>query len=213
MSKEEQDNQLANHIAQAFPCPSIASRVVSVVVSKRPIGASTRSHYPYYKECYAKEIKPFIDGMIENKGDIVYDFATWCTEETGISKDTLYFRVHQSIRYLVERMDTPDRKYQQWRETIEFFRKKDVGIIISYRKGLNTGDGLVPRFIQPNTQMPKWRERLDKWLENDEDMEPFNVENLALDQVEIRQLKIELAGIKTIMADIQCGHIKILKTN
>jgi hypothetical protein len=211
MPQEETDKTISDRLHRVFPSPQVARQVINIVTSHRPIGASHRSYYPYYKKSCAEEIRPFIDGMLGNKQDIIYKYEVWCTETTGISRDTLYYRVNQSIRFLIERMDTEDKKYSNWYETVDVLRKRGVGVVITYKKTVGV-DGLKPEFVQPKIQMPSWRKKLDEWLES-ENIEPFVVENLALSPDEIKQLKIELAQLTSVQADISMSAIKIIRIN
>jgi hypothetical protein len=188
MNEEERKRKFVEDI---FPSPEVASRIVDIVVHNKPQGWSRKSNAPYYKEIYALRTKKHIDIMMETKKDLTYFYATWCGEkDEKMSKQTLYVMINQSLRYLIDKLDTPDRKYGRWYETVRLKIMHNVGIRISYIVGFGEGGEDVVLTI-PDAEKPVWRQ-MENWLESDSN-EPFCQEGLVLSPQEIRDIKEGLA--------------------
>ena len=207
MNEEE---AIKKKLEAIFPSPEVASKVVDLVVKgSKPDGWSRHSNAPYYKKEYAESIRKSIDKMLESGTDIVYRYDVFCVN-TGVSKETLYLRINQSIRYLVERMDTADNKYKNWYEAVNVTRERGVGIVIRFVAGLHeAGSNFEPEVLVPVAQQPVWKQRMYNWLESDRE-KPFIQEGLALSPDDITQLKLELHGLKTILASVSAATIKIV---
>jgi hypothetical protein len=207
------DNEIANRLHQIFPNPQVAQRVVDIVSSKRPRGWSSRSYAPYFKEIYANEVKELIDKMIETGNAIVYRYSVWCTDETQISKNTLYHRVNQSIRYLIECLDTPEHHYARWYETVKIERTHGVGVRIFFITHRPDSPGaLKAELVVPQADAPRWKREMEKWIEGDE-VTPFVQEKLALTPDEVTDLKVLIAGLKGIASSITSTAVRLIRIN
>jgi len=212
---EEQYNNMPDppDIKPAFSNPSVAQKLVNLVTSNKPSGWSHKSNAPYFKRIYGAEIKEYIDKMMVDKQSIVYRYFVWCTDETGIAPTTLYNRINQSIRYLIENMDTPDHKYGQWYETVNISRQHDVGVIIAYIPGFgNAGEvQLKAESIAPKSSAPVWMRKMDEWIEDNDNLEPFVKEGLGLSQQEIVNIKVKLAPLKNIQHSITESYVRLIR--
>ena len=152
--------------------------------------------------------------MIQKGKSLLFRYSVFCNEKTRMSHATLYNRIYQSIRYLVERMDTLDHKYEQWLERVTITRPAGVGILIEYIPGFSFQGGEIGNFEaeapEDAVRVPGWKAKLQEWLESDNE-EPFVMEGLVLSEDEIKQLKIELAGLQGIGASIKSSSIKVVK--
>ncbi len=208
---DDLDNQIKERLKTIFPNPATASAVVDLVVhAKKPKGWCRKSNAPYFKEVYATQIKRDIDKMIadEGKSSITYRFAIWCGEDSSMSPRTLYARINQSIRYLIERMDTPEGKYAKWYETVRLETKHRVGIVINYIPG--TQDNMAAELVASKETMPMWRMKMEHWLESDDD-KPFLQEGLLLNPKDIADLKLDLGQLSHIACSITSSTIKLVK--
>lgn len=176
------------------------------VTSKKPTGWSRHSNAPYFKAEYADQLKKWVDKQIETGGKIIYRWDRF----PDISKNTLYHKVNQSIRFLIEQMDTADRKYFHWYVRVKVSRT-EMGIEIQYRTDVNGVPDFNPELSEPDINKPVWKQQLDIWLESD-NKQPFIRENLTLNPDEIKQLKTELSGLIGIMSSITSYSIKVIKT-
>jgi hypothetical protein len=206
--------ELEQTVKQIFVNPTVAQRIVEIATSDRPLGWSSKSNATYYKKIYADEIRPFIDAMMIDRRDIVYRYTIFCTPETGLSKQTIYNRVNQSIRYLKERGTAEDRKkYNDWDEQVKVERIRDVGVVISYidKEPETVGIPLKPESIEPKASKPVWMRRMDDWLEDNDNFEPFVKEGLALSIEEQTSIKVRLSGLKNVQASITDESVKIIR--
>lgn len=211
MTPDQTDQQIADRLHSIFPDEETKNRVVDLVTSVRPKGVSRRCHYPYYKRFYADEIKKQIDKMIESKMTIIYRFETW---DKVCSRDTLYKRVNQSIRYLLDNLD-PNRVYANWYQVVNVHRNyKVMGVAIEFIPEMRGGDIQQPftgELITPQeSTTPKWRTDMDSWLESDS-ARPFVKERLALSEQEVKDLKMELALLRGIISSIKATGINIIR--
>jgi len=213
MSDNEQKKD--QPITVTFPSGRVANKIVNAVTSNKPIGVSRRSQYPYYKENYAKWVQKDVDKMIEQRATgnpLVYDYAVFCTAESNISELTLYARISQGVRFLVDNMDDQQQTYYKWYNDVEISKNKKLGgVAIMWKpEFISTGD-LRPRLAEPVQDIPKWRRDLTEWLDG-EQSEPFKKENLLLDIDTIKSLKAELEGVMGLFVSINSKSITIVKT-
>lgn len=216
MFDEDINKKMEDRVRSIFPNPELAAQVVDLCVHKRPRGWSRKSQAPYYKEIYAKQIKQDIDKMIESGLPICWRYSVWCTEASGVTQATLYTRINQSIRYLVEQMDSLEHKYKQWQEMTRLSRSGGLGggVVIEYIPGLREGaiSNIHAETVLPIEQIPLWKRRLDDWIEDDRQTTPFVQEGLLLDEKQIFQLKIELSQLSSIQFSVKSDSVKVLKT-
>lgn len=205
------DEQIKQRLKEIFPSPQVASAVTDLVIHKRPRGWSRKSNATYYKEIYAKQIRDDIDKMIATGNRLVYAYAKWCNEEHGdMSPSTLYQRINQSIRYLIEQMDTPERKYDKWYETVKVERERGLGVTIEFIPGLSSQSTFAAEVVEPKAHMRVWERQLDEWLESN-DTEPFVKEGLALSPDDIVSMKNKFKQLSNVMANVTSSCIKIIK--
>lgn len=214
MSNDETNAAIKSRLSAIFPDPATAARVVEAVVHSRPLGWSRKSNAPYYKEMYAEQMRAEADRMLASGNPLVYRYDKWCTDDTQMSKNTLYTRINQAVRYLVECMDAPDRRYSKWHDTTRTYRKSGVGVVIEFIPGLRGEDksGFKADEIQPRENMPRWKREMEDWLESDS-VTPFSIENLALGPDEIAELKVQFAQLSSVIASIKSSSIKIIRVN
>lgn len=198
------DETIQTHFKTMFPSPAVAEGVVNLLLNPRPAGHSRKSVSPYYKESYARRLKEMIDLNATEQYDIFYSFKDWCADGNK-SEKTLYVMVNQSMRYLLDKMDT-DKVYAKWYESVQTHRRPH-GIVISY---IPERSKMRPTLTVPRDLMPAWKVRLEDWIES-ENTEPFVQDNLALNSEDIKKLKDEFGGIRSIQASITARSVKAIK--
>jgi hypothetical protein len=211
----EQDNldeKMKERLHQIFPSPHVASAMVDAIVHNRPAGWSRKSNAPYYKEIYGKQMKADIDKMIVSGKDLVFRYETWCDETFGMTPNTLYCRVNQSIRYVIEQMDA-DGKYRNWYERVRITREPKNGVVIRFIAGLSDINPMSADIIEPKDEgRHRWLHRMDEWLESDDTI-PFCAEGLAMSPEEMDKVRIQLQQLVGIQYSIRSESVKIIKTN
>lgn len=201
--------------AVLFSDPKLQSQAVELLVNKRPFGWGRRSVAPYFNEHYGAQAKAVLDDMLKTRKDqcFYYDFFL---KKFGISKATLYQRVHQSIRYVLERMDDKEHTYARLYSMLEVKRQHGVGVVLRFRPDCREGDvqDFKPKPVDSREDAPEWKDKMDAWLESaTPDDAPFYKEGLALTSSEIKNLEDSLAGLSGIIFSITSYSIKIVKVN
>lgn len=208
MSLEKEENeQLKTVLQDKFQ----QEKVVDLLVRKRPHGWGRRSVAPYFKEVFGKEAKAVLDEMMESRQDQVYDYHHF-QSKFGINANTLYLRVNQSIMYVVEMMDTPDRKYARFCQMFTVRRKRGVGVVLEFRPECRDGavSDFKPKPVEAVEEQPKWMQRMHKFLEEGEVGETFLQEKLVLTREEIETLENALK-VPGVLCNITSYSVKILK--
>ena len=203
------EEQQSEGLRAIFPDPQVAEKVVNLVVHKRPPGWSKKSNAPYYNEFYAKLMQKEIDKMIESGESIIYEYKRFChSGRGGLSERSLYARINQSIKFLIDNLDTPDHKYQQWYDVTHVQVDRERGIILKF-KNVTEMDGQP---LSAQVDKPKWLRAMDDWLESN-DARPFIQERIALTPEQVTDVKAQLAQLKGIMASVSTTSIKIIRTS
>lgn len=206
-------SQAANSI---FPDPLTARRAIDFITSKKPMGWSKGSNAPYYDEYYGKPMKEWIDKMISNRQPMIFRYDVWCAESTGVSQNTLYSRINQSILFVRECMDDANKTYEKWFRQVRLSRTEGPWIGIYWKKefesGMDKTSGLSPEFIQKPSDRVKWEEEMEEWLEGSSNR-PLVIEGLALTAEQVTQYKLQLHGLQGIDYSVTHSSIKIIRTN
>lgn len=191
--------------------PTMQAKAVDMLVRKRPMGWGRRSIAPYFKECFGMEAKAVLDEMMKSRQDQVYDYHTFKTK-FGINENTLYLRVNQSIMYVCEMMDDPQRTYGRFCEMFTVKRKRGIGVVLEFRPECREGavSDFKPKPIDPQEEVPKWKQRMHKFLEEGDVGDTFLQERLVLTRDEIKALEDSLK-VPGVMCNITSYSVKILK--
>lgn len=204
-------SEITNEALQKmFIKPEVAARIVNAMIpGNRPSTWCRRSNATYYKEVYAKQLLLTLDGMMVDKQDRLWLYDEW----KKYTPNTLYQRINLSVRYILDNLD-PDKKYKNFREQIDIFRdRKILAIRMTMRQEFRddiTGV-FTPQIAHPSAEMPKWRLKIEEWVETAEvGGRPFVLEKLALSPEEVKQLKTEFMGTD-ILAAINAISIKLVK--
>ena len=213
--KEYTDKEIAAHLHTIFPSREIASRMVALTVTKRPIGVDKKSYYPYYTAYHATMIKKSIDSMIITRESIIYRYAEFCEGPNAtMSENTLYNMVRQAIRYLIDYMDTPELTYRTWQQVIKTSQSRSRGgVCIDFRPDFRSDGvkGIGELVVPPTDGLPKWKNEMNIWLEDTENVKPFIRERLTLSSSEVLELKMDLKEIRGIMCNVDATRIQIMK--
>lgn len=216
MSNTPAQDKLEDRLKKVFNDPATQAAVVDAVVTNKPAGWSRRSVAPYYKEKYARRLKPVIDEMMQDGKPVVYDYKE-VKDKLNISKSTLYLLINQSMHYLVDKMDTEDKRYAKFCETLTIHQERNVGVVLRIDVGFAGEDenALMPKKITYQVDAPKWKEELLSYLENAKPGDkPFHKDGLCLNVDEIAQLKQAFAPLgESILFSLTSYSIKVIKVN
>ena len=205
-------SEINEQIKKIFVSPELSAKVADVLIEgKKPSGWSRRSTATYYGQQYAIQIKAVLDAMMADKQDRWYYYKEW----PHMSHTSVYLRINQSLRYLLEVMD-PDHRYSTFMSTVAITRERNVGVKLTVKEEYRDGalKTFIPVAIVPSLELPKWKQKIEKWLEESEPGDkPFILEGLMLTSEEVKNLKIEFLGLSNIISSITSSSIKLIKIN
>lgn len=207
------DLNAEERLKKIFKDPVQQAKVVDHVVHNKPLGWSRRSNAPYFKEEYALQLKEVVDQMLIDRQDVCYSYDDYL-KHYGIARETLYLRINQSKRYLLEFLD-PDKIYAKFFERAQINRERGIGVTIKFIPEFRSGESdFKPRAIEPPEQKAKWQKEMERWLEESEPGDdPFYKDKLALSPEEIGTIKLQLRPLVNVLASITAHTIKLVKIN
>lgn len=202
-----------DRLKKVFVDPKYQAKLVDHLVHNKPIGWSRKSNAPYYKEEYALQLRTTLDQMILDSQDVVYSYEDYL-KHYGIARETLYLRINQSIRFLLDNLD-PDKRYARLLDRVQINRERGVGVTIKFIPEFRSGQSdFKPRVVEPVEQKAKWQKDMETWLEeSDPGDEPFYKDKLALSPEEITSLKIQLKSLSNVLSSVTVHTIKLVKVN
>lgn len=202
------EDKIKEQVRSLFADPITANRIINAATRTKPPGWGENSNGPYYKPFYANALKQLVDKMIDTKLSIEYRYATHCSEG-GKTPRSLYAMVNQSINFLCNELDTPDNKYKTWKQEVNI-HQSSLGIVIEYIPEIAKGHSKSGTLVPNTSTLPIWKRKMNDWLEGST-KEPFVQEGLLLTQEEVRELKLELGQLPTVMADVKPGSVRIIR--
>ena len=193
--------------------PDIANKMLDTLCRKNPVGWSRRSNAPYFNPENANLLKMVADRMIQTRQDQVFFYKDF----PSIKPQTLYLKVYQGIRFLIENNDTPTHRYGEWNKQIAVSREYGVGVRISWKEAFRTEDkvpakAMISHSVVPliEHKIPIWQKMIDSFLE-DPKQSKLVIDELALSPDEVRELKASLANNQRIISQVFPTEIKIIK--
>ena len=193
-------------IRDFFKDPEVSKQFVDNVVTKRPLGWSRRSNAPYYNKQYGEHMKSIADLMLTTGEPQIFLYKDF----PNISKGTLYNRINQAIRFLIDKLDTPQRTYRDWNDNLAVRRERGLGIRFDF-KDREVDAPFVPRVAEKIVQMTYWQQQITRFLENSSATK-LHLDKLALTPEQVEEVRQSLAGLKNIQYVIRAYEIKIVKT-
>ena len=213
MSTQESEEAMAIRLRTMFTNKQVQAKMVEAIVTNKPVGWGRKSQATYFKEPYALELKKILDDMIATNKEFCFSYK-WFEETFGLGKDTLYARVYQSMRYLTEKLD-PDGIYKKFLdERVAVRRERGRGVVLRFQQAYQQGGPVFePVEVISASEEPKWRQRMNTWLESEDDS-PFIQSNVILSPEEITSIEIQLAALGDhVMSSITSHSIKLIKCN
>ena len=209
---EQHDKEMESKLRSIFTNKELQAKIVDTVIHDRPLGWSRRSSSPYYKEEYALQFKKVLDAIASTGKPFCYRYE-WFRENFQIGKDTLYLRIYQGKRFLLERMD-PDHYYEKLLDKIDITRERGVGVLVKLKIEATPGGPVFePEEVMPESEGPKWRKRMQEWLEDSDSTTSFKQEGLILSPAEIEALRTQLGALSNVMPSVTSHSVKLLKMN
>lgn len=179
------------------------------VIERNLDGEESKSVKSYYTEKEAKELIPIIDAMMVDKEDREFRFedfsAYW-------KPNTVWIKLNQALKYLVDHLDTEDHKYRSFRDQIQVRRTKN-GVLFHWVSDASyTNRSWVAHKINPNI-LAEYKQKVYSFMENSKPGEYLHLENLSLSPHEIEDLNTLLEGNEVFISKISAHEIKIVHVN
>jgi len=197
------EQQQPKPITITFPDGQTMSKIVNTIVRQRPEGWSRKAYAGYYKEQYGEWMKNVLDDMHDRQVSKLLPYANF----PDLKRNSLYLLINQSMLYVLENMETSDMKYKRLTDRIKIDRTDPRGIQLMLQEAM-TGKA---EDVVPKVEKPKWKEKMEKWLDDNDDPMPFVQSNLLLTPQERDQLILEVSGLSNVMYSITCREIKLIK--
>jgi len=167
----------------------------------RPATWSRRANAPYYRERYALEVKHVLDEMIlaAESGDREPRILKY-TDYPEISHVTLYLKINQAMMYLLDKLDTDEKTYFNFRQLINISRLRSIGIKIGFAHGVDNKS--LAAYKVSSTDIPQEKPKEVKLPESKPLVQTDWKEQLA-NFVEIAQVgqSLKLTGLQLTMVD------------
>jgi len=174
-----------------FPDGKTMSKIVNTIIRTRPEGWSRKAYAGYYKEQYGLWMKDVLDDMDSRQVSKLLPYANF----PSLKRASLYLMINQAMLYVLECMETPELKYKKITDRIRIDRTSQQGIQLVLKEAeIGKVEDLIPK-----AETPKWKEKLDKWLEDMDDPMPFIQTNLLLTPEQRDQVILELSGLTSIL--------------
>lgn len=193
---------LLDALKELMTNPAFQEQMAKQVVNKRPPGTSSRSNYAYYREQFGLEMKVVFDEMMVSKKDKIYLYANF-----KISRTSLYLRVNQSIKYLLNELDF-DGTYKKFKDQITVERVK-TGVAIQFLKDKLQGIQFIPSDYEGEDKPRSIMQEIESFLQDDE-CKVFK-KDVMLSPEDIKQIELSLSPLETVNAVVLNHQIKIVK--
>ena len=135
-----------------------------------------------YSPTNAYKIKPILDKLLDGQKDIVVT-----AEETGYTVNTLYVKLTDGFKFLVDNSTEYGPIYADLRTQVSF-RKTNAGVLIYYKD--TTRNQIKAKELQHEfADSSVWKGELLAWLQTAEELDTFNRENVRVDTKDTKWLE------------------------
>jgi hypothetical protein len=206
------DTTPANH-ARLVDLPESVKNSIKEALGIRPKKWRRRTNAPYYKPHFAEMLKvQCLNPMMESMEDFCYFYKD---VEHKMGKNSLYLFINQAIRFISEPENNvdPEGKYRKFLDSVTITREAGVGVRLSIHRDAKTGNTLEfkPRKVQSKSEVPKYRIKIDEFLENGEEGDMLELKDLALSPSQIEEINQQLAGIQSVQSKVETNAIRLIK--
>lgn len=168
---------------------------------------STLSNATYYREKFARELKPVLDAMIEDRKNRIFRYSSY----RSMQPSTLRLRIDQAWRYLSTFLD-PDGKYKALRKEVDL-RKGENGIVAWIIE-----EGVVEPMradllsVADDTGKGRsWRDDLETFLNEAPEGDKLVIKNIDLLEDDRVHLETTLHGLENVMYSYDEKRLTVLK--
>jgi hypothetical protein len=167
----------------------------------------------YYREKYALELIPILDRMIEEGRSVEFRY----TDFDGFAPNSVYMRLYHGWRYLIDHLDTDDRKYAKLRRRVEL-QKRRFSIIFRLDHRLALVDIPHHKLEDEDMEMEdevttrevdkRWKDKLEEFLDQAQPGQKLELKNLRLSNEEIQETKQNLSQRDDLSYSV--SHLRII---
>lgn len=196
MNTNKENNINEHDPTKVLTQAELKARLASVM-EHRPVGWSNRSVAPYYTKHYGEQAKVLIDTLFADRdNDITLD-----TKFHGVSVATAKMQFYQGWQWLRERHEDPEQRAKYvdiyingMIETQTIGRKIRLYIKDEGTKELLNAISKVPSYNKKKESPLTWKERLDKWLDEDhKDGDTISIEREDLSETDLVYIETLIA--------------------
>lgn len=168
----------------------------------------------YYRKDIALGIQEYVDKQIEQK--VSYKFPINFYGD-AMSLNTLHNKIIQAAKYLVDNLDTTDKKYFKWRRCVEIQKVPGVGVIFKWMKlrhpeELEKEYGGIFYAVPMEEEQNSWKSEIYNWMAMEiSTPNPFHKKGLMLDISEQKFLTELFSDNPGYTARITESEIKVIK--
>lgn len=162
---------------------------------------------PYYKERYGRALQSVLDNMIVNpKKDAFFEYKSF----PRLAPSSVHNMICQSFQWLIDNDTT--NVYAHLRRQLNIC-KRATGILIRRLDKIDANGLAMARLVDDEEviEMPKWRMRLQEFLDNGDVGTKLEIDDLNLTDAEVSYIKIQVQTVVNVRGVIEKGRIKLLK--
>ncbi len=165
-----------------------------------------RSGGNYYNRNDAEKLKPFLDEMIvdgEPREFRFVDYPQW-------SPNTVWLKINQAIKYIVDNLDTEDRKYAIFRNRLKIC-KIETGVLFKIVDS-PTINGWIAHKVsgEISKELETYKDQVFRFMETSEEGEELDLKDLTISEEEVIKMKELLDPSPIFAAFVSCSRIKII---
>lgn len=208
-AQQIQESKEIELLKKVLENPELRQQAEKIIKEKtneehRQPGHSYLSVSPYYKEEHAIDVKVVLDEMIKTGEDYIFYYRDFPT----MSPRTVYSKINQGLKYLLNCLDTPDHKYANFCRQVSVTRPPPYnGIRFSFRKE-NESRGNTVKALRADGS---WRIRLDNFIETSKKGDKHTESGLILSEAEQIDLAGELDGLENFMYSYVGDTLKMVR--
>lgn len=164
---------------------------------------------PYYDEKYAMILKKTLDKFADTPRNTTVTFK--CAEYR-LRRKSIQNRIFSAWKYLIDFLDTPDRKYANLRQQV-MVREHPEGVQLVWKKGADLlyAPKLEPEFSTVELDERPWKKQIDQFLDEAEENDKLDL-RVHLKPEDITWLEDYLLGsLDSIVYNISLRRVTLIK--
>lgn len=201
--------------------PDAAILVMEGIAGKHYNHGKYRSS-PYYNERVAKLLIPMLDTMIAKSPNQI---QLYYRDFPGYQQNTLYQRIHHAWAYVIDFLDTDDKRYAKVRGQYKT-KKTPTGIVIYKSEDAyidfkfhivddmpieDFAQGVQEHKVHKDKQTVRWLEQLESFMSEAEDGASIHLKRLSLDDAEQAMARALIMSGERFIGEVRKESIVVVK--